>query len=115
ELIVAPAGWLLMDLPGIREVRPWNESGVDEAFEDVEQIIAQCKFSDCKHGTEPGCAVRQALEEESLERARFDNYLKVRSEMATLDQQRAKRANIEDQKKLRKLHKTQRDRSKRRN
>ena len=115
ELIVAPAGWLLMDLPGIREVRPWNESGVEEAFEDVEQIIAQCKFSDCKHGTEPGCAVRQALQDESLERARFDNYLKVRSEMATLDQQRAKRANIEDQKKLRKLHKTQRDRSKRRN
>ena len=103
-----------MDLPGIREVRPWNESGVDEAFEDVEQIIAQCRFSDCKHGTEPGCAVRKALEDESLERARFDNYLKVRSEMATLDQQRAKRANIEDQKKLRKLHKTQRDRNKRR-
>jgi len=114
ELIIAPAGWLLMDLPGIREVRPWNEAGVEEAFEDVERIIAQCRFSDCKHKTEPGCAVQQALTDESLERARFDNYLKVRSEMAILDQQRAKRESIEDKKKLRKLHKTQRDRTKRR-
>jgi len=114
ELIVAPAGWLLMDLPGIREVRPWNETGVAEAFEDVEEIIARCRFSDCKHDKEPGCAVREALADESLERARFNNYLKVQAELAVLDQQRAKREAIEDKKKLRKLHHANRKRSKRR-
>ena len=62
ELIQLPAAALIIDTPGIREVQLWvADEGIDEAFEDITELFAHCRFSDCAHDSEPGCAVRAAL------------------------------------------------------
>ncbi len=61
ELIELPGGGLVIDTPGIRELQLWDSGGIDEAFADVEELAAACRFNDCSHGTEPGCAVNAAL------------------------------------------------------
>ncbi len=114
ELILAPQGWLLMDLPGIREVQAWGDTGLEEAFDDVEELIAACRFSDCKHGGEPGCAVREALADGALDRARYRNYLAVQQERATLARRRAEREGMESNRRLRQSRNKPRKPSKRR-
>ncbi len=82
ELFVLPGGGLLIDTPGMRELQMWvAPSGVQEAFEDIESLAGQCHFGDCGHNTEPGCAVRQALEDGLLDRGRFENFRKLNREM----------------------------------
>ncbi|NVK24799.1 MAG: ribosome small subunit-dependent GTPase A [Gammaproteobacteria bacterium] len=89
-----PSGSVLIDTPGMRELQlAACESGVSQTFADVEQLANACRFSDCQHQTEPGCAVRAALESGELEQRRFDNYIKLMREQArnsaSLQQQRA--------------------------
>ena len=63
ELILLPGGGLIIDTPGIREVQLWvADEGIDEAFEDITELFADCRFSDCAHDREPGCAVQAALD-----------------------------------------------------
>jgi ribosome biogenesis GTPase len=82
ELIVLPSGGILIDNPGMREVGLWgDDSGLEEAFSDIEELAARCRFADCSHMKEPGCAVRAALEDSSLEPERFDSYLKLGKEL----------------------------------
>jgi len=92
ELFVLPGGGLVLDTPGMRELQLLvSERGLREAFEDIEEIAARCRFGDCRHEGEPGCAVREALEEGSLDAARYENYRKMQAEMrhaATLVDQR---------------------------
>ena len=81
ELFVLPSGALLIDTPGMRELQLWDvRHGLDAAFEDVAEVAARCRFRDCQHGAEPGCAVRAALADGSLDRARFANWAKLRAE-----------------------------------
>ena len=61
ELILLPGGGLVIDTPGIRELQLWDSGGIDEAFADVEDLAAACRFNDCSHNTEPDCAVQAAL------------------------------------------------------
>ena len=61
ELIELPGGGVVIDTPGIRELQLWDSGGIDEAFADVEALAADCRFNDCTHATEPGCAVNAAL------------------------------------------------------
>ncbi len=89
-----PAGGILIDTPGMREIQLVDcEAGVSEAFADVEALAEHCRFGDCKHQTEPGCAVQAAIENGSLEVRRFNNYQKLLREQAfngaTLAEQRA--------------------------
>jgi ribosome biogenesis GTPase len=58
------------------------ESDVDTTFSDIEELAQECRFSDCTHTKEPGCAVRRAIEEGDLDPARFDNYMKMRHELS---------------------------------
>ena len=82
QLIVLPGGGMLLDTPGMRTVLMWEgETGLAHAFEDIEKIAADCKFRDCSHQAEPGCAVQAALESGTLDRARFQNYRKVGREI----------------------------------
>ena len=82
-LIPLPAGACLIDTPGMRELKPTGEEDLaDGGFADIEALAAQCKFRDCSHDREPGCAVRAAIEREELEEGRFLNYLKLRDEVA---------------------------------
>lgn len=66
ELLALPHGALLIDTPGIREVGMWDDGGADDAFEDIAQLAAGCRFSDCAHDREPGCAVRDAVDPDRL-------------------------------------------------
>lgn len=81
-LIALPSGACLIDTPGMRELKPTGEEDVADSFADVEALAAQCRFRDCRHAAEPGCAVRAALEAGTLDRARFANYMKLRDEVA---------------------------------
>lgn len=97
ELVPLPGGGLLIDNPGIREVQMWvNEATLRESFSDVEQLALRCKFRDCKHGTDAGCAIREAVQTGTLEEARYEGFLRLDEEIAELERRRKKRqVNIE--------------------
>lgn len=83
ELFKLPCGALAIDTPGVRELGLagcTDSGGLEDSFEDVKSLSHLCRFNDCRHGTEPGCAVRAALENGGLSQARFAAYLKLRSE-----------------------------------
>lgn len=83
ELILLPSGGLLIDTPGLRELQLWGgASGVGETFRDIEELAAQCRFRDCTHRAEPGCAVQEALEAGTLDPGRFASYKKLLKEVA---------------------------------
>jgi len=78
ELLVAPGGALIIDTPGMRELSPWDAGAeVAAAFIDVAEIAARCKFRDCSHTVEPGCAVQAALADGSLDLGRWQSYLRM--------------------------------------
>ena len=81
-LIPLPSGACLIDTPGMRELKPTGEEDVAENFGDIEALAEQCRFRDCKHDKEPGCAVRAAIEAGTLDPQRFANFLKLRDEVA---------------------------------
>jgi ribosome biogenesis GTPase len=87
ELIVLPAGGIILDTPGMRELQLWD-ADLGQTFGDVEGIAASCRFSDCAHESEPGCAVREALADGTLERDRWDSYLKLQRELQALEVRR---------------------------
>jgi ribosome biogenesis GTPase len=84
RLWTLPSGGLLVDGPGLRELQLWAGEGVAAAFADVAGLAAGCRFSDCTHGEEPGCAVRRAVADGTLEAGRLDGYLKLAREAAAL-------------------------------
>jgi len=78
HLIVAPGGGVLIDTPGMRELQLWDASeGIDQAFGEIAELAANCKFRDCKHVNEPGCAVRGAVETGALDAERLDSFHKL--------------------------------------
>jgi ribosome biogenesis GTPase len=81
-LIPLPWGACLIDTPGMRELKPTGEEDVAESFDDIEALAAQCRFRDCRHQREPGCAVRAAVEAGVLDPGRRANYDKLRGEVA---------------------------------
>jgi ribosome biogenesis GTPase / thiamine phosphate phosphatase len=86
ELILLPGGALLLDTPGLREIQLWSdEAGLEKTFGDVHELAAGCRFTDCGHGTEPGCAVRAAVEEGTLDPARLDSFHKLQAELRALE------------------------------
>jgi len=84
ELIELPGGGLLIDTPGIRELQLWDGGGIDEAFADVEDLAATCRFNDCSHESEPGCAVNAALESGALAQERYDSWRKLQRELRAI-------------------------------
>lgn len=81
ELITLPNGAFVIDTPGMRELGMWDSGGgIDTAFADIEALSRTCRYSDCTHNGEPGCAVRKALEDGTLDRARWNSYLKLKTE-----------------------------------
>jgi len=82
-LIALPSGGCLIDTPGMRELKLTGDENLGEAgFADIEALALQCRFGDCGHGNEPGCAVRAALDSGALERSRWDSFIKLRAELA---------------------------------
>ncbi|MEM1084296.1 MAG: ribosome small subunit-dependent GTPase A [Verrucomicrobiota bacterium] len=91
ELVPLSGGGLLIDNPGMREIQMWtDEQTLRDSFADVEEIASRCKFHDCKHGTDKGCAIRAAVESGELDVERLESFLKLDEEVEKL-QQRAKK------------------------
>ena len=84
ELFLAPSGALVIDTPGMRELQFWQteNSSVGDTFADIRDLTHQCRFHDCRHNGEPGCAVRAALDAGTLGASRWQSYLKLQSEQA---------------------------------
>jgi ribosome biogenesis GTPase / thiamine phosphate phosphatase len=109
ELILTPSGVLVIDTPGMRELQLWapDEAAVNATFTDITQLAACCRFSDCSHRAEPGCAVQAALQEGSLDFARWQSYQKLQRELAYAARRhdpRLARASKEAWKKLHRAH-----------
>jgi len=93
ELVPLPGGALLLDTPGLRELQLWgDEGGRAGAFPDVTALAAGCRFRDCTHGDEPGCAVRAAAERGELDTARLESWHKLGRELRRLEARRDARA-----------------------
>jgi ribosome biogenesis GTPase len=85
ELFVTPGGALIIDTPGLRELQLWNAAeGVSQTFTDVDELAAQCRFTDCQHLNEPGCAVQRALAEGVLDADRLESWRKLQREQGFL-------------------------------
>lgn len=106
ELVVLPAGGLIVDTPGMRELQLWDAGGgVRQTFDDVEALAQECRFSDCRHRDEPRCAVKAAVETGRLEPDRLSSYLKLQDELAYLARQQDERAQIEEKRRAKVLGK----------
>jgi ribosome biogenesis GTPase / thiamine phosphate phosphatase len=82
ELVELPSGGWLVDTPGLRSVALWDaDVGLSRVFSDIEELAAKCKFGNCSHGGEPGCAVRAAIERGRLDPARYEHYLRLDREL----------------------------------
>lgn len=82
ELFMLEGGGLLVDMPGIRELQLWGtEDDLEETFDDVTELAMQCKYTTCSHGSEPGCAIHRALANGKLDKAHYENYLKMKREL----------------------------------
>lgn len=105
EMIIVPGGGVIIDTPGMREVQLWDaEEGLDNTFADITALAAGCKFNDCAHQGEPGCAIAAALEAGELEPERLESYRKLERELAFLERRQDKRLQAEEAKKWRKLN-----------
>lgn len=109
ELIAVPGGGFFLDTPGMRELQLSESSaGMEEAFDDVAELAAACRFSDCAHETEPGCAVRDAIRGGSLDPERWTSYRKLQRELAMLERRLDARARSEERKERRRLERSRR-------
>ena len=105
ELIVLKFGGLLIDTPGMRELQLWDAGGsLGETFGDIETIAAACHFSNCSHGEEPGCAVKEALASGALDRDRYDNYVKLDKELEYLDSKMDAKLHLKRKSREKKIH-----------
>jgi len=90
ELFGIPGGGVLIDNPGIRELQLWGDpSALDDVFDDIHELSLRCRFKNCQHDKEPGCAVKEAVKDGSLTKKRYDNYQKMKKELAYLEKKRS--------------------------
>ncbi|WP_139904491.1 ribosome small subunit-dependent GTPase A [Clostridium thermarum] len=81
QLIMLDNGTMIIDTPGMRELGLWDVTeGISTTFSDIEDLATRCKFRDCSHGSEPGCAVKEALEKGELSKDRWQNFIKLKKE-----------------------------------
>jgi ribosome biogenesis GTPase / thiamine phosphate phosphatase len=82
ELILLPNGGMVIDTPGMREIQMWaGEDDLNETFQDIEMLAKKCRFSDCSHGVESDCAVREAIDQGTLDISRLESYRKLQKEL----------------------------------
>jgi ribosome biogenesis GTPase len=87
ELILLPTGGVVLDTPGIRELQLWD-ADLEQTFGDVEEVARRCRFADCAHDQEPGCAIREALADGSLAPDRWQSYVKLQRELEAIEVKR---------------------------
>ena len=85
EMIILPEGGIVIDTPGLRSFKVWDgEEGIARLFDDIEKLALRCRFADCSHTGEPGCAIQSALSDGSLDPKRYENYRKLQKEQRFL-------------------------------
>ena len=110
ELIILPGGGIVIDTPGMREIQVWgDEEGLKQAFDDIESLAAGCRFSDCRHLHEPGCAVQAAILDGSLDPRRFQSYAKLQKELRYLAARQAMKPSAIEKERWRNISQYARD------
>jgi len=105
RLVALPGGALLIDTPGMRELQPWLDGdGLDAAFDEIAALAEHCRFADCRHESEPACAVLAAVADGRLDADRLENYRRLAREAAYEDRKRDKAAAAEQKRKWKQLH-----------
>jgi len=116
RLFILPNGGMLIDTPGMRELQLWDETGgFSQTFSDIQAIAEECRFRDCGHQTEPGCAVQAALAEQRLSPDRLESYFKLRRELRYLARKQDAVARIEETRRWKSIRKSVRELYKHRN
>jgi ribosome biogenesis GTPase / thiamine phosphate phosphatase len=104
QLVQLPQGGMIIDTPGLREAQLWEgEDALGGAFEDIEQLALTCRFRDCRHSSEPGCAITAALADGSLDSARFRSFLKLQRELRAIAAKTDARIRLEERKKWKQI------------
>jgi len=107
ELFLLPVGGLVIDNPGIREIQLWSsEEGLATVFDSIEKLARECRFNDCCHESEPGCAVRAAIREGRLDSARLESLRRLEAEAAALALRKDARAKRQHERDLHKLYRS---------
>jgi ribosome biogenesis GTPase len=104
QLVQLPQGGMIIDTPGLREAQLWEgDEALGGVFEDVELLAMQCRFTDCGHDSEPGCAIKAALEDGSLDAARLQSYRKLQRELRAIAAKTDARIRLEERKKWKQI------------
>jgi ribosome biogenesis GTPase len=106
HLLRLPDGALILDTPGMRQLAPWDRDGLAASFSDVEAVAAGCRFGDCRHEGEPGCAVAAAIVSGELDVARLEAHRKLAREAAHLKRRQDALARIEERRRWKVIHKS---------
>jgi ribosome biogenesis GTPase len=113
ELVILPNGGLVIDTPGMRELQLWaDEKSLTTSFEDIETLALLCRFRNCRHESEPGCAVKDAIEDGGLDPKRLRNYVKLRKELRYLGVRKDQRARLDEKTRWKNIAKWSRQRQK---
>ena len=106
ELIILPDKGILIDTPGMRGLKLWSaDEGMSNTFNEFEEFAGQCKYSDCTHTHETGCAVIEAVNNNVIEQSRYENYLKMRKELRYLESRVNHKVFLEEKKKWKEIQK----------
>lgn len=104
QLVQLPQGGMIIDTPGLREAQLWEgEHALGNTFEDIEELALTCRFADCGHATEPGCAIKAALDVGTLDAARFRSYRKLLRELRAVAAKTDARIKLEERKKWKQI------------
>jgi ribosome biogenesis GTPase len=113
ELISLPSGGVVLDTPGMRELQLWDSSeGIEGTFEEITSLMSMCKFSNCSHTSEPGCAVLEALRSGEISAERLESYRKLQRELSRLERKQNKAAESAEKRKWKQQSKQIRSRQK---
>lgn len=106
ELVLLPSGGCLIDTPGMRELQLWDQGdSLSASFRDIEEWASSCRYRDCTHKREPGCAVNAAVDNGDLESSRLQSYFKLQKELAFLERKTNIQAKLAEQRKWKQLSK----------
>jgi len=104
EIILLPEGGAVIDTPGLREIQMWADEGnLSSVFEDIERLAHECRFGDCTHRSEPGCAVKVAIQQGSLDVTRLQSYRKLEKELRHLAARQEGRTRLEERARWKKV------------
>ena len=112
QLVQLPGGGMIIDTPGLREAQLWHgNEAIGVLFGDIEELARTCRFSDCAHDTEPGCAIKSALADGTLDQGRLQSYRKLLRELRSIEVRSSARLQIEERKKWKRLTTAARERA----